>query len=175
MRFIFVCNFRYKNLQIRKLFSEFSKRFVHKYSWVFTQDVRFCCRTATTAASGDDSSLDWTGLEWNGLNCKLAASSFRGNDRIGLTTFGGRYCLLLHHKVPEDGDSKWLPAQRVHSAHTAVNRCTYGRKFVSVISVFTLSVNTTFRTPYILRLLHDSAPSGHYRVDGDDTQQMTNV
>ena len=69
LRFIFLCNFYYKILQIWILFSELSKRFEHKYSWVFTQDVRFCCRTATTAAAqlrstkcgadGDDS-LDWT-------------------------------------------------------------------------------------------------------------------
>jgi len=51
LRFIFVCNFCYKNLQIRKLFSELSKRFVHKYSWVFSQDVRFCSSIATRAAA----------------------------------------------------------------------------------------------------------------------------
>jgi hypothetical protein len=71
-------------------------------------------------------------------------------------------CLLLHHKVPEDGYRKWLPAQRFHSAHTAVNRCTYGSELVSAISVFSLSANTTFRTPYIQRLLYVSALSGHH-------------
>jgi len=108
-------------------------------------------------------------------NCKLAASSFTGNDRMGCTTFGGRYCLLLHHKVPEDEDRKWLPAQRVHSAQTAVNRCTYGREVVSEVSVFTLSANTTFRTPYSHRLLNVSALSGHHQVDRYDMQQMTNT
>jgi len=171
--FIFVCNFCYNNLQIRKLFSKLSKRFVHKYPWVFTQDVGFCCRTATTAEAQLRNTKCCAGSPWQpGLNCKLAVSSFTGNDRIGFTTFGGRYCLLLHHKIPEDGGRKWLPAQRVHSAHTAVNRCTYGRQVVSEISVFTLSANTTFRPPYIHRLLHVSALSGHHQVDRYDMQQM---
>jgi hypothetical protein len=64
LRFIFVCKFCYKNLQIRKLFSELRKTFVHKHSWVFTQDVRFCCRTATTAAARLRNTKCCAGWRW---------------------------------------------------------------------------------------------------------------
>lgn len=75
--------------------------------------------------SGDDSSLDRT------ANWLLPASEEM--------TFGGRYCLLLHHKVPEDGEGSPHNVFTQHTlqltaTHTAGNLCL---QFLYLMSVRT--------------------------------------
>jgi hypothetical protein len=75
--------------------------------------------------SGDDSSLDRT------ANWLLPA--------LEEMTFGGRYCLLLHHKVPEDVDGCPHNVFTQHTlqltvAHTAGNLCL---QFLYLLSVRT--------------------------------------